>query len=485
MYFHKMSRNLFLKAISTILIGLVLYDFCFSFMQHYNMPLDGDMAEGILRANEVNKIFQDPFGLKLVFNDDQYPNPNRFFSQWFNSWYFQHIPFLIQNFTDPISSVYLSSAIVKTLFQILFVFAILFFATRFKDFWSFQSIFSLWVISNFFQTTGFNPYMGIIDKSITYFFFYGLPLFFLIAFYFGLLERNNLKNPFVKMILNIYLLTFSTILPLSGPLIPGIILVVSFLIFINFWLTDKRNLNPSNWKILILKKENSFEIGVLVFCSIMSLYSLWLSTHNSINKDFYLPILERYQRLPNGLFYILTTKLGFPLLLLILVINIYFMRRIKMVVQWDYFLKGLKWVGLFSLVYILVLPLGGYRSYRPNILRFDTFMPITIAFFGLIAYSTFSLLKQYQKKELVIYSVVVFFLGMAFFVADEPNWGQNNCERACFEKIERDSNNIVVLPANCTVMGWEPYKNAKLTNLNGKLLKFWGITHEEKQYIQP
>ena len=42
---------------------LLLADLTYSFVQHYSMPLDGDMAGGIVPAEDVKPILKDPFGI--------------------------------------------------------------------------------------------------------------------------------------------------------------------------------------------------------------------------------------------------------------------------------------------------------------------------------------------------------------------------------------------------------------------------------------
>lgn len=56
-------------------------------------------------------------------------------------------------------------------------------------------------------------------------------------------------------------------------------------------------------------------------------------------------------------------------------------------------LQMAQWIGAFSIVYILLLPLRGYREYRDLILRYDTIMPITLALMVIMAASAVHILK--------------------------------------------------------------------------------------------
>lgn len=60
----------------------LLLDLSYSFVQHLSMPLDGDMAGGIVPSDEVKQVLSDPFGVSVIFKNAVYPNPNRFFAHW-------------------------------------------------------------------------------------------------------------------------------------------------------------------------------------------------------------------------------------------------------------------------------------------------------------------------------------------------------------------------------------------------------------------
>ena len=105
-----------------LLVFLLLLDTGYSFVQHYYMHLDGDMAESILPSGSIQKIIEDPLGLKVLLSGEVYSNPNRFFAHWPMLVYFKSIPFLLQQITTPINSIYLSCALAKIMTQLLLVF---------------------------------------------------------------------------------------------------------------------------------------------------------------------------------------------------------------------------------------------------------------------------------------------------------------------------------------------------------------------------
>ena len=109
-----------------ILIVFLLLDTIFSFVQHYQKSLDGDIATIVLGYPEV---MHDPFGMKVLLHHEVYGGTNRFFAHWNMSIYFKNIPMIIQQFSNPIESIYLSCALAKTLIQLAIIFILAFLIT--------------------------------------------------------------------------------------------------------------------------------------------------------------------------------------------------------------------------------------------------------------------------------------------------------------------------------------------------------------------
>ncbi len=110
------------KIIYCVLLILVLTDIGFSFLQFSHAPLDSDMTESIVPAHYINPIFENPLGFKILKEKTTYHNPNRFFSHWSINKYFNKTPIFLQNFFEPIDSVYLSCAIIKTIVHVALIF---------------------------------------------------------------------------------------------------------------------------------------------------------------------------------------------------------------------------------------------------------------------------------------------------------------------------------------------------------------------------
>lgn len=466
------------KVLFIVFVLFLLVDFSYSFLQFYYTPLDGDMAGGIIPSDGVKEIFKDPFGLAVIINGQRHPNPNRFFAHLFFRDYFQNIPLLFQNIINPIDSVYAASASIKLVLQLLITYLLSAVISNSKSVFNLKFILVAVLLTPLFQSYGYNGYMGIIDKSVTYTFFYILPLMLLLLFFspfYTYVYDAEYKK--LNKITKIWLLALVIILPFSGPLIPPLILITSLLVFVYFVKSHYKTHN--NYYVF-----KSIPKDVLMFfipICILSVYSLILGTYNSTYLTDVVPLSERYLRLPLGVYYQFTQKLGLPLLCILIAVNIGVIKKYFFDLKARSIITSLKWVGAFSIIYIFLLPLGGYRPYRPNVLRYDTIMPITICLLYIYGVSTLFLLENIKKRKNIYYIVIATFL-MIFTNADKSKLNENECEKQALLKIANSEDQIVPLHDNCRVISWIPIRDFKQSQLNGELLKIWNITDGIKLY---
>lgn len=477
------------KLISLLFV-LLLIDVAYSFYQHYQVALDGDIADNVVPSTPYKLVLQDPFGYNALINHNQYGAPNRFWAHWTESRYFKSIPVLLQTFFKPVNSVYIACALAKTLIQILFIWLLAVYISGVKNIFKREFIISAILITPLFQTFGFNGIMGIVDISVTYTFFYALPialtLLFFLPFYNGWLNNYHLKLTISGQILLLFL---SVVISFNGPLVPGIIMVVCPLVLLNLWYKNYLE----NKGVIFFKRAvasfNKIPRHLLIYFIIvifLGLYSLYIGKYNADGLQTSVPVLQRYLRMPEGLYDLLTIGLGFPLLLTMTVINFYFVKKSKDVTEKKRIINLLKWIGIFSLIYLLLLPLGGYREYRPNIVRRDTFMPITLAIMFIFGLSAYFLINTFsgRAKKIYVSGLTIFLL--FFTLADGPKTRYNNvCEKKALETIAASPEKIVVLDScNCTVMAWKKITDYNYSRWNAELLKIWGITKETKLYYQ-
>lgn len=463
-------KNLAKNNLFLIFIGIfILSDFTFSFFQYYNTPLQGDLAGHVLPDKLIQPVFDDPFGFQLLKTGEPHSNPNRFFAHWAVAMYFQHFPLWLQNFTNPINSVYLASAIAKLVIQVLFIYILAFFISGSKNPAKKNFLIAAVIIVPLFQAYGYWSRMGIVDKSIVYTFFYALPLVLLMLFFLPVF--NRLKNHReIKTVHYFYMVPLIVILPLSGPLMPAVILIVSFFILLNFiFRAEKRNLLP------ILKSvPKSFYI-LLIPINLWSLYSLFLGFYNTNYSGEMISLAERYSRLPEGIFSQLFHSLGFPLMLIFIGINTWYIKRINNY-EGNKLIRILIWIGIFALLYVLLLPFGGYRPYRARIIRYDTFMPVTVALIWYLGASTYFLINHFERNNKQKYVAAVILFLLLFTFADMKGIGRNRCERQAFEKMARSEDNIITIPKDCFVLGWNNIHDYKQSEIKAELIHYWRIT---------
>lgn len=474
------------KILYIVLLLLLLVDLGYSFRQHLSQPLDGDMAGGIVPENSIKPIFRSPLGTAVFFEHKTYPNPNRYFSHLMFKEYFNSVPVWLQSFVSPIDSVYLSCAIAKTAIQLLLILLLAMVITGTKNVFRLDFMVAAVLITPFFQTNGYRGYMGIIDTSTTYTFFYALPIavlmLYFLPFFWGYCHGQRFsKSIFVKF----FLLPLALVVCLSGPLNPGIVLVFAVVIFWD-WMVKKyvaSNQGGAVSKMLFAIKSIPeaywfYFIPVVLF----SLYSLFLGKYNSIDIDNSVSLGRLYSKLPEGIYYQFTQKLGFPILFGILILNTFLIKKYFKTSEGRKVLNAFKIVGIFSLLYILLLPLGGYRPYRPYVLRYDTILPITLSLIFIFGVTSLFLLKQMSGKQKVWYVPVIVGILLIFTNADKPEFDKNKCEKLALKEIAESNSKIVKIHEDCDVLSWQRIVKPEDSELNAQLLFLWKITGEKKLY---
>lgn len=477
------------QLLKKILLLLLIADLSFSFYQHYHKPLDGDMSEIILPTPEKGyfHVLHDPFGLNALLHGQRYANPNRFFAHWSSATYFLNMPLLLQKFTNPINSVYLSVALAKTLIQALILYLLAVFISNKPKIYTLDFLMAAVLIAPLFQTADYSRYLGIIDQSVIYTFFYALPLGLLLLFYlpFYRLLYFDKKLKF-SPIQHVLMVGFMVVLTLNGPLVPGVVLIVCPLVLLDLWMRYIRQSKQSSWWVRARESVRKIPAIVLFYfisIGLLSLYSLFLGGMNALNSSDSISLLERYSRIPAGIYFLVSQKLGYPLMLLLIIINIVLIKRYYQSKSGAQLLTFIGWFGLFTLLYILLLPLGGYRVYRENIIRYDTIMPITMGCMFIFGATAFYLIKHLSGMRKSIYVTGIISLLLIFTVADMPDTEDYQCERKALETIAQSTDSIVTLYSNCPVMEWTTINDYHTSELNADLFYYWHITSEKKMYF--
>lgn len=476
------------RTLCFLFLIFILADTGYSFLQHYNTPLDGSMPGGVVPSEEVKPILENPLGMRVFITKTTYPNPNRFFCHWLFKEYFNHFPLLFQRYVNPLDSVYMSCAISKIIIQIMLIVLLSILISGNINIFKFESLLAAVLIIPFFQTNGYRSYMGIIDPATTYTFFYALPTALLLLYFAPLILQRyygaELKGFKYMKILWIPL---ALVCSLSGPLNPGIALVFSLLlitknIIMNFRESGSKNLFEGV-KYSIQKVPRIYYFFIIPIC-IFSFYSFYLGRYNSVSLSNKMALASLYAKLPEGIYYQFTQKLGFPVLFLILTINTLFIKSKLKSIEGRRILNLFIWIGIFAIIYILLLPFGGYRDYRQHILRYDTIMPITLSLMFIFGKTTIFILNHISNRQKSWYIPLILLVVFIFTNSDKPEFDKNDCERNAINQIVKSTEPIVKIGNNCNVLSWSDIENPQDSELQSKLLQLWGIIDENKLYYQ-
>lgn len=472
------DRNL-CRALYIVLLLLLVADLAYSFMQHLHQPLDGDMAWNIVPAADVAPILVDPLGIGAITEGRTYANPNRFFCHWIMRTYLGEVPLLLQVFTTPIDSVYLACALAKIVVQVMLILLLAAYATRTINVLRLDFIAAAVLIAPLFQANGYRSYMGVIDPSTTYTFFYALPCVFLLAYFLPLflLREQSVVSPHRHWW---WTVPASFFVCLSGPLNPGAVLVAAVLLAGRPMVLAVRD--GRRGVVALLRSIPAAYVPFLLPAGILSVYSLLLGQYNSITIGTRIPLADMYAQLPMGVYHQFTQKLGFPVLFATIALHLVLIAKRYATKEGLSLLRMAKWVGAFAVLYIVLLPLGGYRDYRPLILRYDTIMPITLAIMVVAVASALYVLKEAPAGWRKVHVSLLVGFAVIFTVADEPGFDKDRCEREALGLIAASPSLVVPLVQACSVLDWRPIVAPEDSELNAELLLHWRVTDRKKLY---
>lgn len=467
------------------LIVFIVADVFYSFLQHYYFPLDGDLPGIVAPSPGYTPVLKDPFGFAVFFNDVIYPNPNRFFAHSSMHYYFNYAPLVIQQITDPVKSLYVAAGLAKTFFQLLLLWLLAaFISGTLNPVKSKFIVAAALAVPLFQQAHGFYMSMALIDMSISYAFFYAFPMGLLLLFFFPFYRSEFYNKPLkLNLIVKALLVLLAVVLAFHGPIIPATSIVVCALAIGYKWVKIYRQ-NPSLPFLSALRKIPRPILFYFSLLSALSFYSLYIGMHNSESLNHTISLSERYIRLPAGIYDILTIDKGLSLLTGIIVLNFLLVLMTKKTGQRQKLLFILKWIGVFSAIYLLLLPLGGYREYRPNIIRYDSIIPILVLLYYFFGISTYYLLKQLQSKTRLVYAAVVVVILFIFTRADNLVRWQHACEKGALEQIAASEEDVVPVKAECTIISWGIIHDPQESELHARLLQRWRITKEKKLFYQ-
>ncbi|MBQ9254149.1 MAG: hypothetical protein IJ180_05175 [Bacteroidales bacterium] len=472
------------KILYILCLCLFFADLYYSFSQHYREPIDGDVPESVLPYDGVKKVFADPFGVKTIQTGEEHMGVNRFFSHYFLYKWFRSVPFAYQKITYPLKSVYLTSATAKIIIQFTLILLIATLVCGGFYYKKLEFVFSCVFASALCQTCGATRSMGLIDPSITYTFFYALPLIFLCLYmlpfiYKEYFHKNLIKNNLIQILYSVF---FLFLVAFGGAINSSVALVLIITILIKYFYDYFSQSNDDKTLKSALRNIPKHYYAFLLPLGVFALYSVFLGSYNPAWKDL-LTLKERYMLLPKGFLNMFVCgKGGFGILFLCCVINVIILKfryktQSKNIIQLFY------WICLFSLIYIILLPFGGYRPYRPLIIRYDTIITTSfLLIFYLIFSSLFIYKRLKEERKSVAYSCFIAIIITFFTLIDTPNFDRNKNEKALVKYIQQSNEDEILLPFPATVFSWDVPDSPDYCKAASQLMQLWNITDKEKVF---
>ncbi|MEN0004967.1 MAG: hypothetical protein AAF798_12510 [Bacteroidota bacterium] len=460
----KARHSQYQLLIKAVLLVLLLVDLSWSCLQYHHQPIGGDLTALVLPDARNATILEEPFGFKAIFEGERYVGTNRYFAHKSLAVYFKTVPFWIQHFVSPMESIYLSATLLKMAVHLGYILLLSCYILGGIARQPLAFLGTLLFCSALFQAYGYYDTIGVIAGSPTYLSFYGIPillfLFFLWPFYRSY-QLDDYQWSWHRYALLCPLILY---LPFSGPLVAPLVLLSSPLVL-----------------FALRKKLGIAQNILLVALWFLCLYSFYLGQFNAENQQA-LAYPEALRRMGSAVLFLLSSKLGLPLILSFLLINaglLYRQRQFLLQDQWLFL--GL---ALVLFVYLMALPLGGYRDYRPNILRHDTLIPVTLGLFWALGRSCWYILPLLKSYRRAIYLSAIGLFLIIFTLADFNGLHANACERNLLQQLSQSTAEVVSLPATCPLWAWGLTISPEQSETTGKLLFFWGIVDREVRFVQ-
>lgn len=488
MSFLQKNRNI---IILTIAFVFLFFDLKHSTLQYSKTSLDGDFTNIVLPVSSYQNVLNDPIGFQALIKQEKYSATNRFTAHFVMKVYFDHVPFWFQKIYNPIESLYASVSLAKFLIHIGFLSVLSLYLATYFGFSFIKLIGFSAIISPFLIVNG--PYggnIGFIDFSITYAFFYTLPIIFLMLFYFPIYkyilgkEDFNYPTPYI-LIGSPFLLFLVFFGPLSAPLlflINGILLL--------FFLLKEWEKNDKKFEIstitLTFKQLNKIVLYFLLLGIFLSFYSFYIGTFNVENDWCNVPLVDRFKVLPTGIYNtFLSTDIGAFWMIFLIIINTFLILLFKPEDK-KTLLKMYFFLVLFVMGYCFLLPFGGCRTYRPFILRSDTFIPNLVVILFLISLTTNKVINVLKVQKHQIFYLFFFSTFCFYFLKYDhlPEYTNENEKKALYFLAQKSktSNQDIEVPFNCSIISWSLYNNFDESKNGSLILYKYGITKKVIRY---
>lgn len=473
------------KLIYVLLLLFLIVDIGYSFYQYSHSYIDGDFPKIVLAVPPYDKVLEDPLGISAL-NGETYAATNRFTAHAVMVGYFRHVPLLLQNIVSPVDSIYISIMATKLIVHVLLLLLISYYASAWNGFKSKFVLIACVLISPLFISNGsFYAHMGAIDAAITYTMYYALPMIFILLFYLPFYRYFVTGSIAFTKTFKVTWIILSLLLAFFGPLTSPIILIgnaiiFSYLIFKNMSLKSESSLLNTFWSSV--KKIDNTILLILITAGIFNLYSMYIGTKNTEN-GIPLPLSERYGLLLKGIVEVFFNKdSGVIYILTATVITTTTAFKLYGKEYKKYF-SFIFLLFIFSIIYISLLPLGGYRFYRPVILRRDTHLPILVILYFYWSTSCIILLSRLSGRR-KIFPIAIATIIIALYSNKDldlynkfySSWEKDAVTHISQSAGSQPKDNCLLLERTQPVAQWSFNTECEDSELAAKLLEYYNVT---------
>ncbi|MGI9192718.1 MAG: hypothetical protein ACR2IL_11410 [Chitinophagaceae bacterium] len=459
------KQAILLTSILATLLGVHLV---LSALHYYHLPIDGDYPRIGLPFRWYEEVMADPWGWLAVRDGKTYAGAGRYFCHAANyTWFHGVYAFIHSLITDPVKSVYLTTASAAMLVHVLFLWVVQGYTLVQKNPGWLTRVLLLLFSSVFIQYNQLYESIGLIDRSPSYIFFYGLPLMLMALYFMPLYRAYRWQKP-VSIVWTTLACLFALPLALSSVLVQPIYFVACAVGALA-WFHPK----AATWRHFLTSRRVYIPLAVFLLCC---LYAFYVARFNS-EKNTSVALLERYALLFKGIWILVTRNFIWTLLLVAIALNTYLLKFLTPTLQQKIRYRGLV-VLLFAVLYLGLLPLGGYRSYRPYIVRYDVLIPVTLAALYYLFNSSMSLLAHIAMPLKKHYAIGMGILMSVLFLANinlEPKAHEE--QKQVFLHLMQQRDTLVPMPVHCNVGTWstDDYKDPYIMDMLTRSFRTWGI----------
>ena len=423
-------------SVPVLIIVLLFIDSYFSLHHFLNAKLDGDLVSIVAPADDYSHVLMNPLGIGVWVKGAATAAPNRFAAHHLYGLWMNKVPLMFTG--DGPDALYFSAALLKALTHFGWLLLLLYALTRTVQLsWMEKGVALLLCAALFQDSSPFEHFFGVVSPSPTYAFFYGTQLLLTTVLILLALSAKR-KGVFLWTVAAFGIPFLALGGPLNAPMI-GISALV-YAIYRKWW--------PEDGKC-------RFDSQDLVVAYVLAwvAYSFWLGQFNIENRWSSLSLADRYARMGEGLGILMEAWQGpWFFVLPIVGFNLLLMPRTERTAS---VVRLYVAMGIFIVIWLLLLPLGGFRSYRPYVVRSDTLAPITLLLIWMFAHS--SLLAARRRT---LFAVPAVACAAYFACLDWTTDVSNAAERAQFARFIQSKEECTVLPREGTLMHWDWAFNA-------------------------